>query len=180
MGRENWDFDKFTESHTSVCLIYYPASTPDSKKCSRDMKIPNIVSKTFTSPPIILKIFQTEMFDPQWIGTAILCRSPSGRLLPPVSKRGLSRSHQISNHLTSNVLFIFKWIYKTSILIEKPNFILRFMLVYDIHSWVQFLQADFNILDFWPVHTACIWIWRTKRIDAASDDGFVLKNMYEN
>ena len=46
---------------TSVCLIYYPASTPDSKKCSRDMKIPNIVSKTFTSPPIILKIFRPEI-----------------------------------------------------------------------------------------------------------------------
>ena len=46
---------------TSVCLIYYPASTPDSKKCSRDMKIPNIVSKTFTSPPIILKIFRSEI-----------------------------------------------------------------------------------------------------------------------
>ena len=46
---------------TSVCLIYYPASTPDSKKCWRDMKIPNIVSKTFTSPPIMLKIFRPEI-----------------------------------------------------------------------------------------------------------------------
>ena len=44
-----------------VCLIYCPTSTPDSKKCLRGMKIPMIVSKTFTSPPIILKIFRPEI-----------------------------------------------------------------------------------------------------------------------
>eukprot|EP00493_Phyllostaurus_siculus_P015796 UN16039 len=31
------------------------------QKCLRDMKIPNIVSKTFTSPPITLKMFRPEI-----------------------------------------------------------------------------------------------------------------------
>ena len=46
---------------TSVCLILFPERAADSKKCLRDMKILNIVSKTLTSPPIILKIFQPEI-----------------------------------------------------------------------------------------------------------------------
>ena len=47
--------------HTSVCLIYFPERATDSKKCLRDMKILNIVSKTLTSPPITLKIFRPEI-----------------------------------------------------------------------------------------------------------------------
>ena len=47
--------------YTSVCLILFPERAADSKKCLRDMKILNIVSKTLTSPPIILKIFQLEI-----------------------------------------------------------------------------------------------------------------------
>ena len=46
---------------TSVCLILFPERAADSKKCLRDMKILNIVSKSLTSPPIILKIFQPEI-----------------------------------------------------------------------------------------------------------------------
>ena len=37
------------------------ASTADSKKCLGDMRILNMVSKSFTCPPIILKIFRSEI-----------------------------------------------------------------------------------------------------------------------
>ena len=50
-----------THMITSVCLIYFPERAADSKKCLRDTKILNIVSKTLTSPPIILKIFRPEI-----------------------------------------------------------------------------------------------------------------------
>ena len=46
---------------TSVCLIYYVESAADSKKSLGDMKILNMVSKNFTCPPIILKIFRPEI-----------------------------------------------------------------------------------------------------------------------
>ena len=51
----------FENLNTSVCLIYYVASTADSKKCLGDMRILNMVSKSFTCPPIILKIFRSEI-----------------------------------------------------------------------------------------------------------------------
>ena len=46
---------------TSVCLILFPERAADSKKCLRDMKILNIVSKTLTSLLITLKIFWSEI-----------------------------------------------------------------------------------------------------------------------
>ena len=47
--------------YTSVCLIYFPESTADSKKSLGDMNIPNTVSKSFNCPPIILKFFRSEI-----------------------------------------------------------------------------------------------------------------------
>ena len=47
--------------YTSVCLIYYVESAADSKKSLGGMKILNMVSKNFTCPPIILKIFRPEI-----------------------------------------------------------------------------------------------------------------------
>ena len=49
------------EEYTSVCLIYYAESAADSKKSLGGMKILNMVSKNFTCPPIILKIFRPEI-----------------------------------------------------------------------------------------------------------------------
>ena len=46
---------------TSVCLIYFPESTADSKKSLGDINIPNTVSKSFNCPPIILKFFRSEI-----------------------------------------------------------------------------------------------------------------------
>ena len=51
----------FDQYDTSVCLIYCPKRAADSKKCLRGMKIPNIVSKSFTCPPMILKFFRPEI-----------------------------------------------------------------------------------------------------------------------
>ena len=48
-------------SSTSVCLIYFPESTADSKKILGDINIPNTVSKSFNHPPIILKFFRSEI-----------------------------------------------------------------------------------------------------------------------
>ena len=48
-------------SITSVCLIYFPESTADSKKSLGDINIPNTVSKSFNCPPIILKFFRSEI-----------------------------------------------------------------------------------------------------------------------
>ena len=50
-----------TCSITSVCLIYYVESAADSKKSLGGMKILNMVSKNFTCPPIILKMFRPEI-----------------------------------------------------------------------------------------------------------------------
>ena len=46
---------------TSVCLIYFPESTADSKKSLGDINILNTVSKSFNCPPIILKFFRSEI-----------------------------------------------------------------------------------------------------------------------
>ena len=46
---------------TSVCLIYFPESTADSKKSLGDINIPNTVSKSFNCPAIILKFFWSEI-----------------------------------------------------------------------------------------------------------------------
>ena len=47
--------------YTSVCLIYFPESTTDSKKSLGDINIPNTVSKSFNCPPIILKFVRSEI-----------------------------------------------------------------------------------------------------------------------
>ena len=47
--------------YTSVCLIYFPESTADSKKSLGDINIPNTVSKSFNCPPIILNFFRSEI-----------------------------------------------------------------------------------------------------------------------
>ena len=47
--------------YTSVCLIYFPESTADSKKSLGDINIPNTISKSFNCPPIILKFFPSEI-----------------------------------------------------------------------------------------------------------------------
>ena len=46
---------------TSVCLIYFPESTADSKKSLGGINIPNTVSKSFNRPPIILKFSRSEI-----------------------------------------------------------------------------------------------------------------------
>ena len=47
--------------NTSVCLIYFPESTADSKKSLRGINIPNTISKSFNRAPIILKFFRSEI-----------------------------------------------------------------------------------------------------------------------
>ena len=59
LRKSMWYFKNF--ACTSVCLIYFPKRAADSKKCWRDMKILNIVSKILAIKPIILKIFRTEI-----------------------------------------------------------------------------------------------------------------------
>ena len=46
---------------TSVCLIYFPESTADSKKSLGGKKIPNTISQSFNCAPIILKFFRLEI-----------------------------------------------------------------------------------------------------------------------
>ena len=47
---------------TSICLIYFPESTADSKKSLGGINIPNTLSKSFNRPPIILKFSGSEIF----------------------------------------------------------------------------------------------------------------------
>ena len=126
--RNNWPIiliDYWTGRYwryTSVCLIYYAESAADSQKSLGGMKILNMVSKNFTCPPIILKIFRSEISMVVEISTdfallsivefqiysfilPILQANLGKKMAKILSRRVIFRNHILNQKILYNVLW---------------------------------------------------------------------------